>query len=79
MAQKLRLEGAAATVIASFWPAQAWFRELSRLAAEVVHLPAQWGLFAPGRWGSRTPAPPPKWDVVVFRVQGQALNPLDTG
>lgn len=73
VAQKLRLEGAAATVIAPFWPAQAWFRELSYLAQEVIHLPAQWGLFSQGRLGSCIPAAPPRWDVVVFRVPARRV------
>ncbi|KAK3251021.1 hypothetical protein CYMTET_39632 [Cymbomonas tetramitiformis] len=35
VAHKLREEGAAATVVASYWPEQSWFRELEALAAEV--------------------------------------------
>ncbi|KAK3276044.1 hypothetical protein CYMTET_15859 [Cymbomonas tetramitiformis] len=33
---KLREEGAAATVVALYWPGQSWFRELEALATEVV-------------------------------------------
>ncbi|KAK3266617.1 hypothetical protein CYMTET_24769 [Cymbomonas tetramitiformis] len=36
VAHKLREEGAAATVVAPYWPGQSWFRELQALAAEVI-------------------------------------------
>ncbi|KAK3247101.1 hypothetical protein CYMTET_43392 [Cymbomonas tetramitiformis] len=36
VAHKLREEGAAATVVAPYWPGQSWFRELEALATEVV-------------------------------------------
>ncbi|KAK3246029.1 hypothetical protein CYMTET_44423 [Cymbomonas tetramitiformis] len=36
VAHKLREEGAAATVVAPYWPGQSWFRELEALAAEVL-------------------------------------------
>ncbi|KAK3275491.1 hypothetical protein CYMTET_16379 [Cymbomonas tetramitiformis] len=35
VAHKLREEGAAATVVAPYWPGQSWFREQEALAAEV--------------------------------------------
>eukprot|EP00854_Cymbomonas_tetramitiformis_P008950 gene8949-biopygen9116 len=36
VAHKLREEGAAATVVAPYWPGQSWFRELEALATEVT-------------------------------------------
>ncbi|KAK3248563.1 hypothetical protein CYMTET_41974 [Cymbomonas tetramitiformis] len=39
VAHKLREEGAAATVVAPYWPGQSWFRELEALATEVVIMP----------------------------------------
>eukprot|EP00854_Cymbomonas_tetramitiformis_P034242 gene34242-biopygen22056 len=35
VAHKLREEGAAATVVALYWPGQSWFRELEALATEI--------------------------------------------
>ncbi|KAK3273086.1 hypothetical protein CYMTET_18658 [Cymbomonas tetramitiformis] len=45
VAHKLREEGAAATVVAPYWPGQSWFRELEALAAEVVIVPRRRDLF----------------------------------
>eukprot|EP00854_Cymbomonas_tetramitiformis_P009401 gene9400-biopygen9588 len=36
VAHKLRAEGAAATVVAPYWPAQSWFRELEALVTEAL-------------------------------------------
>ncbi|KAK3288759.1 hypothetical protein CYMTET_3776 [Cymbomonas tetramitiformis] len=51
VAHKLREEGAAATVVAPYWPGQSWFRELEALATEVVIMPRRKDLFTPSRLG----------------------------
>ncbi|KAK3237305.1 hypothetical protein CYMTET_52609 [Cymbomonas tetramitiformis] len=51
VAHKLREEGAAATVVAPYWPGQSWFRELEALATEVVIMPRRRDLFTPSRLG----------------------------
>ncbi|KAK3283103.1 hypothetical protein CYMTET_9181 [Cymbomonas tetramitiformis] len=51
VAHKLREEGAAATVVAPYWPGRSWFRELEALATEVVIMPRRRDLFTPSRLG----------------------------
>ncbi|KAK3267043.1 hypothetical protein CYMTET_24372 [Cymbomonas tetramitiformis] len=51
VAHKLLEEGAAATVVAPYWPGQSWFRELEALATEVVIMPRRRDLFTPSRRG----------------------------
>ncbi|KAK3289666.1 hypothetical protein CYMTET_2936 [Cymbomonas tetramitiformis] len=51
VAHKLREEGAAATVVAPYWPGQSWFRELEALAAEVVIVPRRTDLCTLSRLG----------------------------
>ena len=71
VAQKLRLEGASATVVAPYRLEETWFHELSDLAEEVVVLPAASDLFLPGWRGSSEQVGPPGWSVAIFRVPGR--------
>ncbi|KAK3287029.1 hypothetical protein CYMTET_5439 [Cymbomonas tetramitiformis] len=63
VAHKLREEGAAATVVAPYWPGQSWFRELEALATEVVIMPRRRDLFTPSRLGGSELLGPSKWDA----------------
>ena len=67
VAQKIRWDRAAATVVVPHWPAQPWYREFAAQAEALLHLPARRGLFRPGVSG--IPAPPPRWDVTVFVIR----------
>ena len=69
VAHKLREEGAAATVVAPYWPGQSWFRELEALATEVVIMPRRRDLFTPSRLGGSELLGPSKWDAVMFFIQ----------
>lgn len=71
LAQHLRETGAAATVVAPFWPAQAWYQALQELASDTLHLPSRDGLFSPGRPLESDSIAPPKWSVVCFRILGR--------
>ena len=71
LAQHLRETGAAATVVAPCWPAQAWYQALQELSSDVLHLPARQGLFCPGRPFASGTTAPPKWSVVCFRIPGR--------
>lgn len=71
VAQKLRLEGAAATVVAPFWLSATWWKELQDLASEIIRWPASPGLFLPGLRGSSDSVGPPGWDVAIFRIPGR--------
>ena len=44
---KLRQSGAAATVIAPYWPKKPWFHHLSQMATESVDMPPSRDLFSP--------------------------------
>ena len=68
VAHKLREEGAAATVVAPYWPGQAWFRELEALSAEVVIMPRQRDLFTPSRLGGSVLLGASGWDAVMFHI-----------
>lgn len=73
VAQKLRLEGAPATVIAPLWLGATWWTELQDLASEIIRLPAAPDLFLPGLRGSSESVDPPGWDVAIFRIPGHPL------
>ncbi|KAK3250327.1 hypothetical protein CYMTET_40288 [Cymbomonas tetramitiformis] len=71
VAHKLREEGAAATVVAPYWPGQSWFRELEALATEVVIMPRRRDLFTPSRLGGSELLGPSKWDAVMFFIEAR--------
>jgi hypothetical protein len=76
LASLLRKTGAAATVVAPDWPAQAWHHQLSSMASDIVQRP---DLFRPGRLGGQQSVGQPRWDAVAFRVplrRGGALARL---
>ncbi|KAK3284158.1 hypothetical protein CYMTET_8181 [Cymbomonas tetramitiformis] len=73
VAHKLREEGAAATVVAPYWPGQSWFRELEALATEVVIMPRRRDLFTPSRLGGSELLGPSKWDAVMFFIEARPL------
>ena len=72
VAQKLREEGATATVVAPYWPATDWFRELWALAAEVEIVPPRRDFYLPTRLGASEALGPAKWSSIFFRIPGQA-------
>ena len=47
LAAKLRSLGAAATVIAPYWPKQPWFAHLSFMSIETIDMPPSRDLFSP--------------------------------
>ena len=67
LVQHLRSTGAAATVLAPNWPAQAWYASLMELAVDVVQLPQPPPvLVAPvGRLAERR-----AWQMMAVRVRG---------
>lgn len=68
--QVLQLTGAAATVVAPYWPAQQWFPELCRLATEArTILPAQLQL------GPTATSLPPARMWMAFRVPARPKPP----
>ena len=67
--QKLREDGASATVVAPYWPGASWFRELLDLSVEYTIEPAASDMFLPGRLGSCEAVGAPRWDVIVCRIQ----------
>ena len=67
--QKVREERADVTLVVPYWTAQPWWQQLMELAVDLVFLPSNTALFAPGRGGSQTYVPPPQWQVVAVRVQ----------
>ena len=71
VAQKLRDEGATATVVAPYWVTATWWTELQDLASEILVIPASRDLFLPGARGSSESVGPPSWDVAIFRVPGR--------
>ena len=68
LAQFLRLSGAAATVVAPYWPDTDWFRELRNMASSTLVLPPRRDLFLPGRLGSTVALEKPNWHVAIFRL-----------
>ena len=65
---KLRQSGAAAIVIAPYWPKKPWFAHLSEMATETVVMPPSPNLFSPQKQRERGGAGPSAWSVVAFRV-----------
>ena len=68
LARFLYDSGAAATVIAPYWPAQIWFQMLNDMCSEITILPDRQGMFLPGRLGSTVALGKPGWPVACFRV-----------
>jgi hypothetical protein len=64
---KLRQSGAAATIVAPHWPGQPWHQSLRELCGPPLLIPAQPGLFHPGRLALRGPLGPPRWPVAIVR------------
>ena len=69
LAQLLRETGAAATVLAPYWPAQPWFQALSELARATLFVPPAPALFCPGRLGRSASAAQLTWSVIAFRIE----------
>ena len=70
--QKLREEGAAATVVAPCWASASWFPDLMEMSTEVDVLPPESDMFLLGKRGSHAPLDKPGWSVVVCRVEARA-------
>lgn len=70
VAQKLREEGAAATVVTQYWITENWWTELQDLASEILLIPAAEDLFLPGARGASESVGPPSWDIAIFRLPG---------
>ena len=71
----LRSTGAAATVLAPWWPSAHWFPDLMALASDHLLLPLSGSLLRDGRpWVP--PAGLPSAPLVVFRVLGGRPTPL---
>ena len=68
---KLREEGAAATVVAPYWPSAPLFPGLMELANQYDVLAATRDTFFPGRLGSCEPLDKPGWRVIIARVEGR--------
>ena len=68
VAQKLRECGAGATVVAPYWPASAWFRELWALSTEVEIVPPRHDLFLPTRLGAERGIGRASWSTIFFRI-----------
>ena len=75
VACKLRHSGAAAIVIAPFWPEQPWWPLLEGLATEVQFFAPSPDLFWSGCCGSRSAIGSPRWGVVAFRVPARLPQP----
>jgi hypothetical protein len=74
LAQLLRETGAAATVIAPRWPAQAWFQQLRELLSEVLELGSLADqVCCPGRLGGLAFAARPAWSAVAFRLEARPV------
>ena len=74
VAQKLRESGAHATVVAPYWPACDWFRELWEMASEVEIVPPRKDLFLPTRLGASAALGPARWSAIFFRIPGRDLR-----
>ena len=68
LVQRVRLDRVNITLVVPYWGAQAWWQQLMEVAAEVLYLPQEFGLFLPGLGGSVVPLPAPPWQVAVVRV-----------
>ena len=68
LALKLRKSGAAATVIAPYWPKKPWFLHLSEMSTESVDMPPNHDLFSPQRQHGHAGVGSSAWSVVAFRL-----------
>lgn len=67
---------ATATVVAPYWPRQAWFQRLKALSTHPpVFLPVNPELFRPTSTGHRPIFRNPSWKVIAFRVSGSLVSP----
>jgi hypothetical protein len=67
--QKVREDQASVTLVVPYWIAQPWWPLLMDMAVDMVFLPSNTSLFAPGMGGSSRFLPPPQWQVVAVRVE----------
>ena len=72
VAQNLRETQAQATVVAPYWPACDWFRELWDLATEVEIVPPRRDFYLPTRLGASEALGPAKWSSIFFRIPARA-------
>ena len=75
LVQKLRNSGAAAIVLAPYWPSSSWMLELREMAEEWKVVPAQRDLFLPGRLGSHQAVGKPDWAACAFRIPLRSPQP----
>jgi hypothetical protein len=68
LVRMLQSMGAAATVLAPDWPAQAWYQQLTEMSDAKRVLPPRADLFRPGRRGSEQAVGAARWAMVAFRV-----------
>ena len=61
--------GAAATVVAPFWPSAVWWPGLVELASEVRLLDQRFDLFLPGAGGNSAGVGRPSWRAVACRIE----------
>jgi hypothetical protein len=66
--RKLRLEGAAATVVAPRWLSASWWPDLVELSREMLVFDATPDAFLPGHLGSATALGSPHWRYVAVNV-----------
>jgi hypothetical protein len=67
---------AVATVVAPYWPRQAWFQRLKALSTHPpVFLPVNPDLFRPTSTGHRPIFKNPSWKVIAFRISGSQETP----
>lgn len=71
LVRMLRETGAAATVLAPDWPAQAWYQQLAEMASDSRVLAPSASLFRPGRLGSARAVGEARWAAVAFRVDAR--------
>ena len=75
LSQLLDETGAAATVVAPCWPAQAWYQRLQAMSTDILHIPAAENLFSPGRQPTSGCTAPPRWSVICFRILARQPGP----
>jgi hypothetical protein len=71
LVRMLRETGAAATVLAPDWPAQAWYQQLAEMASASRVLAPSTSLFRPGRLGGARAVGEARWAAVAFRVDAR--------
>jgi len=77
--QKLRLEGASATVIAPRWLSATWWPDLVELAREILVFDPEPESFLPGHLGSVSALGSPHWQYVAVDVGPVGPPPLAPG